>query len=92
VNDHPPFREDGRDWIVPGQNRPENIEGQTGGGPVEERLAVRLRADITRQGAAPPPIRLAFVPKPDRSAQRVGKQSVVGRRHTLATPETGSEA
>jgi hypothetical protein len=41
---------------------------------------------------APPPIRLAFVPKPDRSAQRVGKRSVVGRRHTLATPETGSEA
>jgi hypothetical protein len=39
VNDHPPFREDGRDWIVPGQNRPENIEGQTGGVPVEERLA-----------------------------------------------------
>lgn len=59
---------------------------------VEEGLAVRLGADIARQGAAPPPIRLAFVPKSDRTAQRVGKQSVVGRRHTLATPETGSEA
>jgi hypothetical protein len=66
--------------------------GTIDGRQVEERLAVWLRTDTARQGVAPPPIRLAFVPKPDRSAQRVGKRSVVGRRHTLATPETGSEA
>jgi hypothetical protein len=53
---------------------------------------MRLGADVARQGAVPPPITLAFVPRLDRTAQRVGKRSVVGRRHTLATPETGSEA
>jgi len=66
--------------------------GDQPAGIIYGRLAMRQRADTSSQAAAQLPIGLTIVPKPDRTAQRVGKQSVVGRRHTLATPETGSEA
>jgi phenylacetate-coenzyme A ligase PaaK-like adenylate-forming protein len=46
---------------------------------VEATLVGRLRSEILRNGAVPPPITLSFVPALDRSAQWMGKHAVVRR-------------
>ncbi len=56
---------------------------------VADGLAAKLRADIARQGAAPPPITLEFAGMLDRAAQRMGKHSVVGRRRPPAANPGG---
>lgn len=61
---------------------------------IETELPLRLQADIARQGAVMPPLAIAFVDRLARSAERMGKLSVVGRRPAPApalpaTPEPG---
>jgi phenylacetate-coenzyme A ligase PaaK-like adenylate-forming protein len=53
-------------------------------------LPERLRADITRQGAVTPPVTLKVIDVLDRSAQRMGKLNIVGRRHSTAPARVAS--
>ena len=46
----------------------------------EAELPRRLRIELGRQGAVPPPLALAFVPAIERTARRMGKVKVVERR------------
>jgi phenylacetate-coenzyme A ligase PaaK-like adenylate-forming protein len=47
---------------------------------IEAELPRRLRTDIEREGAVPPPVTLEFVATIERSAQKMGKLNVVRRR------------
>lgn len=57
---------------------------------IEAELPRRLHADIESQGAVPPLVALAFVDALERTAQRMGKINVVGRRRGPAAvvPQT----
>ena len=59
---------------------------------VQAELAARIRRDIVTQGAVPPDIQLSFLSGLDRSAERMGKHSVVGhsRRPPVAAPDSGA--
>jgi phenylacetate-coenzyme A ligase PaaK-like adenylate-forming protein len=63
--------------VVPSENEKQRIA---------TKLPERLREDLERQGAVPPPIALAFVDMLERSAQRMGKINIVGRRRHPAGP------
>jgi phenylacetate-CoA ligase len=65
---------------------PDAVERQR----IASELPERLRADIARQGAIPPPVTLAIVDALDRSAQRMGKLSIVGRRRAAVPAEAAS--
>jgi len=54
---------------------------------IETELPQRLHGDLERQGAIMPTLTISFVDALDRSAQRMGKISLVERRHeTVALP------
>ena len=57
---------------------------------IVSELPERLRADIARQGAVAPAITLSVVDALDRSAQRMGKLNVVGRRRAAGAVEVAS--
>jgi phenylacetate-coenzyme A ligase PaaK-like adenylate-forming protein len=53
---------------------------------IAEQLPARLNADIVRHNALPPPIALDFVENLERSAQRMGKISIVVGRPAAVLP------
>ncbi|HVM81546.1 MAG TPA: hypothetical protein VMU06_21170 [Stellaceae bacterium] len=59
---------------------------------ITAELPRRLRTDLERQGGIPPAISLDFVDRLERSAQRMGKINIVGRRRQPAAPAPRSGA
>jgi phenylacetate-coenzyme A ligase PaaK-like adenylate-forming protein len=56
---------------------------------VAVQLPARLKADIARHDALPPPISIEFVDSLERSAHRMGKISIVAHRRVAAVPAEG---
>jgi hypothetical protein len=56
---------------------------------VAVQLPARLKADIARHGALPPPTSIEFVDSLERSAHRMGKISIVAHRRVAAVTAEG---